>query len=153
MTHAPLSHRDRPSGFTLIEVLIVVLILAILAAIVVPQFTSATGQSRANALQANLYHVRQALQVYRVEHGTYPDLGPDGQTLIDQLTLATDAEGNTAAVGTAGHNLGPYLRIFPDNPQTSGRTIGDGAIGTTDWFYDELNGTFRANNSAADAAY
>lgn len=67
--------RARPGGFTLVEILIVVLILGILAAIVIPAFASATDDSRKSAFVQDLRTFEQALERYRIDHDTFP---PDG---------------------------------------------------------------------------
>ena len=65
--------RGNQSGFTLVELLIVAIILAILAAIVVPQFASSTVDARASALRSNLSNIRGAIDLYAQQHGgTYP---------------------------------------------------------------------------------
>ncbi len=56
------------AGFTLVELLIVVIILAILAAIVIPQFSSATRDTQESALDANLAGLRNAIELYKVQH-------------------------------------------------------------------------------------
>ena len=56
--------RGRQSGFTLVELLIVAIILAILAAIVVPQFASSTNDARASALRSNVSNIRGAIDLY-----------------------------------------------------------------------------------------
>jgi general secretion pathway protein G len=135
------SHR----AFTLVEILIVVVILGILAAIVVPQFTSATNESRENALKMSLHRIRQQLEIYEQQHdGDYPSL----ENFEEQMTLASDSLGNTAAVGTDGFPHGPYIREIPKNPFTSTNTVGDGAVGDSDWYYDEITGEFAANDEA-----
>src|SRR5918996_4328030 len=61
------------AGFTLVELLIVVIILAVLAAIIVPQFSSATKDAQDAALDANLSSIRSAIELYRAQHnGAYP---------------------------------------------------------------------------------
>ena len=59
-------------GVTLVELLIVTIILAILAAIVVPQFTATTDDARASAFVSNLAAMRAAVDLYRQQHGAYP---------------------------------------------------------------------------------
>ena len=140
---------SRFAGFTLVEILIVVVILGILAAIVVPQFTSAAAESRDSSLRMSLYRIRQQLEIYKEHHeGEYP-------SLIDfqaQLTGRTDVDGNILADGTPGA-FGPYIREIPLNPNTSGREVGEGAIGDSDWYYDEVTGIFKANDSIVTHAY
>ena len=60
-------------GFTLVELLIVVIILAILAAIVIPQFSSSTTDANEAALDSNLNALRSAIELYKAQHnGVYP---------------------------------------------------------------------------------
>ena len=131
-------------GFTLVEILIVVTILAVLAAIVVPQFTTASDTAREKSLQTTVTRVRQQLQVYAGQHGgSFPTLA----AFEAQMTGASDEAGNTAAVGTAGYHLGPYLATMPENPHTEASDMGTGAGGTSSWYYDAATGDFRGNDS------
>ena len=100
-------------GFTLVELLIVVIILAILAAIVIPQFSSATTDAQEAALDSNLNALRSAIDLYKVQHnGKYPgQVAATGATcgvgaagtgaidteaaVIDQLTKFSSAQGTT----------------------------------------------------------
>ncbi len=138
------------TGFSLIEILIVVLVLAVLAALAAPQFTSAASQSRENALKMDLHRIRTQLEIYKQQHNA------DWHSFDDfeaQLTQATDEAGTFGPVGTPGLDLGPYLREIPVNPQTSSNTLGTGAVGTSDWYYDENTGQFLANDSALSRTY
>ncbi|MEM6748915.1 MAG: prepilin-type N-terminal cleavage/methylation domain-containing protein [Planctomycetota bacterium] len=159
-THAPRRPASRRAlchprlAFTLLEILIVVAILGILAAIVVPQFSTATEQSKENNLKSNLYQIRQQLQVYRADHGDYPSLA----NFADQMTLASDLDGNTAAVGTAGYPFGPYLAEMPNNPfhdndAVSDTSVGAGGVGSTAWYYEASTGDFHANSSSDHFAF
>ncbi|MEM7682352.1 MAG: type II secretion system protein [Planctomycetota bacterium] len=144
----------RSGGFTLVEILIVVAILGILAAIVVPQFGNATTQTKENNLKANLYQVRQQLQVYQADHGEYPTLAD----FADQMTLATNLAGDTAALGTDGYPYGPYLAEMPENPfndndAVSDTSVGAGGVGSSAWYYDATNGDFHANSSTEHFDY
>ena len=56
------------NGFTLVELLIVVIILAILAAIIVPQFSAATDDAKQSAYDTNIANVRAAIDLYRQQH-------------------------------------------------------------------------------------
>ena len=138
------------SGFTLVEVLIVVVILGIMAAIVVPQFLSAADDSRESAIKANLHRTRTQLEIYKEDHlNLYPTLAG----IADQMTLASKPDGSTAPKGTPGFDFGPYLQTFPNNPSTNTNTVANGAVGTSAWYYDETTGDFHANDSAGSRAW
>lgn len=106
----------RLSGFTLVEVLIVVVIMAVLAATIIPQFADSTTDAKVSTLKFNLHTLRSQIELYRTHHdGKLPS-----GTLIE-LTKSTDA---TGAQGTgANYPYGPYVRELPDNPFTNSNTV------------------------------
>lgn len=59
-------------AFTLIEILIVVVILGILAAIVIPQFTSAADDANESSARSQLQTARAQIELYRFKHSEYP---------------------------------------------------------------------------------
>lgn len=73
-----------PTGFTLIELLIVVAIIAILAAIAIPNFLAAQTRSKVSRVHAELRTVGLALESYNVDYNCYPREGPPGTCLIAQ---------------------------------------------------------------------
>ena len=142
-------------GFTLVEILIVVVILGILAAIVIPQFTQASTEAKTNSLASDLQTLRSQIELYKVQHN---DAAPALATFEDQMTLTTDAGGvvNTSAtpkVRAGVYNFGPYLERVPANPFNGLNTLG--AAGTVDnsvgWGYDPTTGEIRAADTAAHA--
>ena len=164
----------KSTGFTLVELLIVVIILAILAAIIVPQFSASTNDAKAAALQSNLANMRSAIEFYYQEHGEYPGANiATGATcvngaavtsgaanseaaLIAQLTRYTNNDG-LACTGkdATTFKYGPYLKgTIPDNPEGSTNTItvvSAGVLGLTSgttggWRYDTVTGEFIADN-------
>ncbi len=148
-----ISNRNQ-KGFTLVELLIVVIILGILAAVVIPQFNTAASESKEAALASNLATVRQAIEMYKVQHNdTFPT-----SAIVLQLTNSTDIAG-----ATTGSAYGPYLRnAFPKNPVSSVATVATGTSISTPsdqtggWAYDTVLGEFRANisgNGPSGTAY
>jgi prepilin-type N-terminal cleavage/methylation domain-containing protein len=68
--------RSRANAFTLVEILIVVVILGILAAIVIPQFTKASESAVRSTLKSQLQTIVSQIELYRVRNrGVYPTLG------------------------------------------------------------------------------
>ena len=136
-------------GFTLVEVLIVVSILGIMAAIVVPHYSSTTAEARLAALRSNLHTVRKQLELYKIHHnGAWPaTVGETSADFARRMMTRTDAE------GAPGTELGPYLERVPVNKYNNLATvrIGEAAAGTnTDgWRFDPLTGEYQADDNYA----
>src|SRR5678815_5075399 len=115
--------RTRKSGFTLVEILIVVIILGILAAIVIPQFTNASQDARESSLLSQLQTLRSQIELYKLQH---KDKLPDLVTNWNPMTTKTDIDGTT--VGALDY--GPYMQSAPTNPVNtlSNVTNGDSAL-------------------------
>src|SRR5580698_6613116 len=100
-------------GFTLIEILIVVIILGILAAIVIPQFSSASTDARNSSLSTTLQTLNMQIQTYKLQHN---DKLPDLVAGWDCITYKTDVNANIAPAN--GPAVGPYLQSVPTNSLT-----------------------------------
>jgi len=132
------------SAFTLVELLIVVIILGILAAVVIPQFSDASTDARLSSLMTNLQTIRGQIDLYKLQHnGAYPTPVAD---FADKMTKKTDADGTVNASG----KYGPYLQRIPNNPFTVGGTGNDVTTGAAAaakaWYYNPANGEFKAND-------
>jgi general secretion pathway protein G len=139
----------RRSGFTLVEILIVVIILGILAAIVIPQFTNASTSAKASAVTSQLQTLRSQVQLYKLQHNdAIPDLVGTQWTLL---------MGKTTAAGTidaANGTYGPYLETIPKNPLNGNSNIA-AAVGASDtgWVYDQTTGNIFATNQSASLSF
>ncbi len=139
--------RSIQKGFTLVELLIVVIILAILAAIVVPQFSATTEDAKLAAVDSTLANMRSAVDLYFQQHGEYPgDLtavpsaactgtsgagtggaGTQGEAaMLQQLANFTDLQGGACSISdTTNHKFGPYIKkpTMPKDPFKEVATI------------------------------
>jgi prepilin-type N-terminal cleavage/methylation domain-containing protein len=100
-------------GFTLVEILIVVILLGILASVVLAMFRPATTDARQAALSENLGILRAQIQLYTLQHN---DTSPDLSTTWDPLIAKTTDRG--------GNARGPYLPSIPRNPLNNRRVWG-----------------------------
>ncbi len=120
-------HSRTRNAFTLIEVLIVVVIMAVLAATIIPQFSTSTKDARENTTKFNLQSLRTQLELYKVQHGgSYPT----GANNLDQLMGKTDSTGTVSTSGT----FGPYVQgKLPAQPFSGLNTVklDTGTSGTT----------------------
>jgi general secretion pathway protein G len=139
------------SGFTLVEILIVVVILGILAAIVIPQFTNASTEAKTNSLMSNLQTARSQIQLYKVQHNDDLPGAASDTTFVEAMTGTTNISGSKT-----GSDYGPYLQQIPKNPFNDKATVDiDGTVGDNNagWEFNSTSGAFQADDTAAHAAY
>ncbi len=97
------NRRKREQGFTLVEMLLVLVILATLAAIVVPKFAGRSEQAKITAAQSQIANFEIMLDAFEVDNGTYPK-GSDGlEDLVNEPNYATNWRG-------------PYMEEIPLDP-------------------------------------
>ena len=99
-------HRTR-SGFTLIEIMVVVVILAILAALIVPKVMSRPDEARVIAAQQDVAAILQALKLYRLDNLRYPTTEQGLEALVARPTVAPVPPNWKA---------GGYLERLPKDP-------------------------------------
>jgi len=165
--HPHLFRRGQARGFTLVEILIVVMILGILAMIVIPQFVNAQQPARENTLRENLRSMRTQIELFAAQHEELPPGYPGGDrnaapteaAMISHFTLYTSKNCQTSATYSAATPIRPQLLGIPANPfnQLSAvRVLGNGdsfpaADGLTyGWFYKPLTREFKANTPGSD---
>lgn len=137
---------NRRKGFTLIELVVVIMILGILATVAAPKFISTSGTATDNGLKQTLSIVRDAIELYTSEHGG-------------------DLPGKDGSDATFISNLDPYLRgtSFPKCPvgplkdATIKMVSGNAAIAaeaspTKSWAYNYETGEFIVNCTDATKA-
>ena len=141
----------RRDAFTLIEVLIVVIIMAVLAATIIPQFSESTSDAKDSQVKFNLHTIRSQIEMYKAHHlNEVPSLA----NFVTQMTDKSDINGTQ----TGELLYGPYVQgSLPENPFTNTNTIvavaAEGTeptaivAGGAGWQYDESTGDFYPNNS------
>jgi general secretion pathway protein G len=146
------TRKTMAKGFTLVEILIVVVILGILAAIVVPQFTNAANEARQGNVETQTSTLENQIELYAAQNnGIYPT--------VAQLN-ANPANGSTS--GWSVMIDGNYIKEAPANPFSAAATrtlvtvsaaanstaadaeanLGDGTQG---WYYNPVLGIIRAS--------
>jgi general secretion pathway protein G len=110
----------RNKGFTLIEMLIVIVVIAILALIVIPRLLGAGRKAKEATLRGDLHQLRNSLQQFEADCGDYP------ATMADLMTTPAAGNGGTGiALDIVGWQ-GPYLRTpdgnLPKDPFTDSST-------------------------------
>jgi general secretion pathway protein G len=146
------------NGFTLVEILIVVVILGILAAIVIPQFTEASTEAKQSSLVSDLQTARSQIELYKIQHndnlpGSVGGAVPTEALFNSHITGYTTVLGAASTAGAVGA-FGPYLQKIPSNPfctDPNGVTVGaaDPAAASTagdGWYLNSTTGQFFALN-------
>lgn len=146
----------RKHGFTLVEILIVITMLAILAAMIMPRIVDAQDDARESAIETDIQMVRRQILVYRAQHiGVGPHLDASGS--LDANNIPARLIGRTDPDGTinAGGVCGPYMKDWPTNPFSSsaGDAISFGTDataprnGSTGWYYNTNTCELSANST------
>ncbi len=160
------NNKNNLRAFTLVEILIVVVILGILAAVVIPFASAGVLSSQESSLGIDLQLLKRFVLIYKVHHLEVSPGYTEGagsavsqDTFINQATLASNSYGETAAIGTTGYERGPYMQMIPLNPLNKLKTIqmladgadfpaeGDNSHG---WIYKAETGEIRPDSPGTD---
>ena len=125
-------------GFTLVEILIVVIILGILAAIVIPQFTNASNDARNNSVASTLQTMRGQIELFKIQHA---DTAPKDFTALPLCLTNKTTAADTTGTGGAG-TLGPYVQSFPVNPVNGSATVAGAFAAGVGWVYTASGGQY-----------
>lgn len=96
-------HACRQRGFSLIEIMVVVVIMGILAALVVPNLLDRPDQARAVAARQDIASIAQALKLYRLDNGRYPSSEQGLRALVERPS-------------NGANNWRNYLERLPNDP-------------------------------------
>jgi len=99
----PAARRDR--GFTLIELMVVLVIIGVLAALIVPNVLDRADDARVTAARTDVNNLMQALKLYKLDNQRYPSAEQGLQALVAKPT-----------VGAIPSNWKPYLDKLPNDP-------------------------------------
>jgi len=155
-------------GFTLYEVLIVVVLLSILAAVILPSYTGYTVSARESAVKDCLMTMRTQIELYKIEHDGVPP-GYINGVEAPEAALQLQFTGTTMLIGVASASkipvdpylYGPYIKKLPENPfnglkniryVAEAMTFSAAVDGTTSgWLYKKETGDFVINWVGTDS--
>jgi general secretion pathway protein G len=111
-----LAPRASRAGFTLIELMVVIVILGLLAAVVVPKFIGATDDAKVAAAKTQVHAFRMALDMYKLKFGNYPKtseglmalINNPKQNLLQEENIPNDPWGNPYQYASPGSNGRDY---------------------------------------------
>jgi len=92
-------------GFTLLELMVVIVIIGVLAALIAPNVLSRVGQAKITAAKTDINSLMNALKIYKLDNGRYPSSDQGLQALVTKPTT-----------GTIPDNWKSYLDKLPEDP-------------------------------------
>jgi general secretion pathway protein G len=141
-THPQRADQDKDAGFSLLELMVVVVIMSILALVIVPRVIDRPDQARIARVQSDLAVLQNALQLYRLDNLQYPTTEQGLSALVAKPTSAPDAP-NWAEGG--------YIDRLPADPWGGAyQYLSPGVYGDVDVFTFGADGTTGGEGVNAD---
>ncbi len=164
---------QKQAGFTLLEMLIVIVVLGIIAMIIVPQISVSSADANLRTLQTNLNTLRKTVEIYYKQHDdTYPGFnntsgapansGTSKTAFVAQLVKYTAIDGAVSNTKDATYKFGPYIKgeALPTNPYNQKNSVVcdidetnitvRASSGTTGWKFYNRTGVLLANDGGHD---
>ncbi|HEX6961999.1 MAG TPA: prepilin-type N-terminal cleavage/methylation domain-containing protein [Lacipirellula sp.] len=131
---------NRRNGFTLVELVVVILILGILAGVAAPKMFSTSNEATDNGLRQSLAVVRDAIELFYANNGDYPACSGTGADFRSALKSYIRGPFPTSPVGAGGVDV----KVSTADPVV--------ADGSTAWMYNADTGEFICNENSASAS-
>jgi len=132
-------------GYTLVEIIVVVTIISILAAVVFMGYIQSTAQARDNARMATLAQLKTAIEAYKDDYGLYPDIGCKEGTASYPTTGARYHDWTASAGIRRWVGPGPFDTSNPSNPVVWGMQCDEYIAGLVPDYLPELPRDSRDN--------
>ena len=119
--------KNKQRGFTLIEIMVVVVIIGVLGAIVVPQFMSRPDQAKVTAAKIDIQAIATALEMYRLDNAHYPSTQQGLEALVKRPSGSPTAR---------NWNSQGYLKSMPIDPWSTPYQYLNPGVNSVDGTYD-----------------
>lgn len=141
MHTVPFSSR-RQSGFTLIEIMVVVVILGIMATLIGPKLLSRVDDAKITKAKQDIAQLKQSLELYKLDNQRYPTTEQGLQSLVTKPTTGPAAN---------GWKTGGYIDKLPKDPWNGQyQYLSPGVKGSVDIFTFGADGQPGGNGNDAD---
>jgi prepilin-type N-terminal cleavage/methylation domain-containing protein len=131
--------KNNKKGFTLVEMLIVIVVIAILAMTVIPRLMGATRKGKEAALRADLKQIRDSIEQFEANTAAWPPAVTDIMA-ASSAAISADSDGRGMSVDRMAYT-GPYLITG------NGQLPKDPLTGAADWNYNNTTGEVHSSST------